>query len=665
MQPLLASLRIDTTEQSAGYLLDEYGRVLFASQNFEVMSPYPGARPTEERFFSDTAPNGVRQMVYYQPTQGRDWAVVVTIPAEVAQRLALDIAMPLLGMILLFGALALLLLQIGLHKVTGTLEKLVEEVNLIAEGNLEHPLVLARSDELGRLAQAFEQMRLRLKQRLDELNRLLHTSQGMVSSLQLDEILHPVLRAVKKIGADAVGVVLADDVLPDTLSSLPKAYYDGNTDYAYLGAALLQMVKGRTLLSLENPRRVPTLSIPPNAPVPGYVLALELRQGRLFYGVLWLACEKRSSITDDEVRFVSTLAADVALAVSNALLFQQAEEGRQYLEAVLSSTADPVLVADASHRLRLLNPAAAEAFELTPEETIGQPIRQVFHQDALIDLLEGRTEQAIAEVVLGEQVYLATASSVQLNGEPVGRVCILRDVTYLKQIDQMKSDFVSTVSHDLRSPLTLMRGYATMLEMVGELNEQQRTYLQKIVLGVENMSRLVNNLLDLGRIEAGVGLEKQKVLVADLVEKISGALQLYASQKSIQLKIALSENVPAVVYADEALLYQAIYNLTENAIKYTPEGGRVLLSVKEQANEVVFTVQDSGIGISPEDQKRLFQKFFRSSDRKARAQKGTGLGLAIVRSIAERHQGRVWVESQLGRGSTFYFAIPVEHETAA
>lgn len=663
MQPLLASLRIDA-EKSAGYLLDEYGRVLFSSQDYEVMSPYPGARPGDERFFSDTAPNGARQMVYYQPTLGRDWSVVVTIPAEVAQELALNIAMPLLGMILLFGAMALVLLQIGLRTVTGSLEKLAEEANLIAEGNLEHPLMLARNDELGRLAQAFEQMRQRLKKRMDELNRLLQTSQGMVSSLQLDEILQPVLRAVKKIGADAVGVTLADEVFPETLSALPRNYYDGDTRYAYLGTSILEVVRGRDILTLENPRRVPLLNIAPDAPAPGYLLALALRQGQRFYGALWLAFEKRSNITDDEIRFVSTLAADVALAVSNALLFQQAEEGRQYLEAVLSSTVDPVLVTDAAHQVRLLNPAAAEAFGLVLSDVLGKPVEQVFPQEDLVDLLRGRSEKSVAEVSLGEQVYLATVSSVHLNDEPVGRVCILRDVTYLKQMDQMKSDFVSTVSHDLRSPLTLMRGYATMLEMVGELNEQQRAYLRKIVVGVENMTRLVNNLLDLGRIEAGVGLEKQKVLVSDLVEKIYGALQLYANQKNIQLKVTLAENIPAVVYADEALLYQAIYNLTENAIKYTPENGRVLLLVERMANDLVFAVQDDGIGISPEDQKHLFQKFFRSSDRQARAQKGTGLGLAIVRSIAERHQGRVWVKSKLGEGSTFYLAIPIENDSS-
>jgi signal transduction histidine kinase len=222
----------------------------------------------------------------------------------------------------------------------------------------------------------------------------------------------------------------------------------------------------------------------------------------------------------------------------------------------------------------------------------------------------------------------------------------------------MKSEFVATVSHDLRSPLTLMRGYATMLEMVGELNEQQQGYVRKIVSGVENMSRLVNNLLDLGRIEIGVGLQVETVPIHDIVERVIGALQLQASQKNIQLTDESARDIPATVEADQALLHQGVYNLVENAIKYTPNGGQVKLRVRATQDGLVFEVQDNGIGIASSDLPRLFEKFYRGKQRDARSQHGSGLGLAIVRSIAERHGGKVWVESELGKGSTFFLQVP-------
>jgi signal transduction histidine kinase len=205
-----------------------------------------------------------------------------------------------------------------------------------------------------------------------------------------------------------------------------------------------------------------------------------------------------------------------------------------------------------------------------------------------------------------------------------------------------------------------MRGYATMLEMVGELNDQQKTYTQKIVIGVESMARLVNNLLDLGRIEAGVGLQLEKVAIAEIIDRVANALQPGAEGKNITLSIDNTAPENLAVEADPALLHQAIYNLVENAIKYTPADGRVGVHVLIVQPELLqVEVKDTGIGISPADLPRLFEKFYRSAQREARQQKGSGLGLAIVRSIAERHGGKVWVESDLGKGSTFILQVPL------
>ncbi|MBI3738574.1 MAG: HAMP domain-containing histidine kinase, partial [Chloroflexi bacterium] len=204
-----------------------------------------------------------------------------------------------------------------------------------------------------------------------------------------------------------------------------------------------------------------------------------------------------------------------------------------------------------------------------------------------------------------------------------------------------------------------MRGYATMLEMVGDLNEQQHTYVRKIVTGVENMSRLVNTLLDLGRIELGVGLNVESVSVLDILERITSALQMQAVQKHVAFNLELPNNMPRALEADQTLLYQAVYNLVENAIKYTPENGRVTVRARGGNDHLIFEIEDTGIGIDPEDQPRLFEKFYRGKQREARAQHGSGLGLAIVHSIAERHGGRVWVESKMGRGSTFYLLVPL------
>jgi PAS domain S-box-containing protein len=357
----------------------------------------------------------------------------------------------------------------------------------------------------------------------------------------------------------------------------------------------------------------------------------------------------------------------VIALVSFSRLLRTAEVARQRLGAILSSTPDPVLVTDRENRLILANLAARRALGALAGSAEGQPAESVISQPELRGLLqELESGKKSAEVVMPDgRVYFATASSVIADGRPVGRVCVMRDMTHFMELDTLKSEFVSTVSHDLRSPLTLMRGYATLLEMGGSLNEQQQDYVAKMIVGVESMSRMVNNLLDLGRIEAGVGLQVERTSVMDIVKSVMETLQLQADQKNIRLAQEGAHDLSESIDADRLLLQQAVYNLVENAIKYTPENGSVTLRIRTRPEGLQFEIQDTGIGIASADLARLFEKFFRGSQREARAQHGSGLGLAIVHSIAELHGGKVWVESMLGQGSTFFLLIPFNHSDAS
>ena len=188
-------------------------------------------------------------------------------------------------------------------------------------------------------------------------------------------------------------------------------------------------------------------------------------------------------------------------------------------------------------------------------------------------------------------------------------------------------------------------------------------YVQKIMGGVESMSQLVNNLLDLGRIEAGVGLKLEDFKPMEVLRHVSDALQLQAAQNQIEL-VLNDSGAPDTVQGDPTLLQQAIMNLIDNAIKYTEPGGKVQVGISQRDDQLLIGVRDDGIGIAPIDQPRLFERFFRAARRDTRKQRGSGLGLAIVKSIAERHGGRVWLESELGKGSTFYMLIPLSQPSS-
>jgi signal transduction histidine kinase len=176
------------------------------------------------------------------------------------------------------------------------------------------------------------------------------------------------------------------------------------------------------------------------------------------------------------------------------------------------------------------------------------------------------------------------------------------------------------------------------------------------------MSRLINNLLDLGRIEANIGLKIEKISIREILEQVIEAFRLPAKQKQLNLNVDMSQITTPIIEADRSMLEQAFHNLLENAIKYTPTGNDIWVLIATQKNRILFEFKDAGIGISAVDIPRLFEKFYRSADREAKKQSGTGLGLAIVKSIADRHGGQVWVESKLGKGSSFFFEIPIQQK---
>ncbi len=670
-QPAIEALQSVKDLNGEGVILDENDQILYHSNSQRVMDKYIGQLSTKADFYEDVSSLGTSQLVFYRPVVGRPWSVLLYVPRSEAQRLALDIAIPLLLMLLLLTVVAFLLLRLSLNSITSSLKRLAIEATNISQGQLDHALVIAGEDEVGQFGRAFEKMRVGLKARLDELKRLLKVSQGVAAHLDVGDAVQPILEAAMGNTACMARIVLTrgasfdpqDDEFRTTYGYGPSA-----DRFSYLDDQIFELMQQQLFLSIPNAARTRRLVFPTGKPVPGAIIAQAVHHENQYYGVLWMAFNEPQTFSDEDVRFLNTLAGQAALAASNSRLYTTAEIGRQRLEAVLASTPEPVMVIDEQMRLLLLNPAALQVPGLIGSASPRKPIREVIQQDDVYRLVTMPTEEGVIsrEITLpGGRIFYTSVSPVLVEGQSVGKICILRDVTHYKELDSLKSDFVSTVSHDLRSPLTLMRGYATMIQMVGELNDQQKNYITKIVAGVDNISRLVNNLLDLGRIETGVGLKIEETPVTEVVDTVINQLVPQASQNKVRVQFVDGETqghlVPIRIQADPALVQQAIYNLIENAIKYTPVGGEVRVKLNAGPATVVVEVRDTGIGIAPLDLPHMFEKFYRSGRREAYQQRGTGLGLAIVKSIAERHHGKVWVESQLGRGSVFFLELPYLH----
>jgi two-component system phosphate regulon sensor histidine kinase PhoR len=238
----------------------------------------------------------------------------------------------------------------------------------------------------------------------------------------------------------------------------------------------------------------------------------------------------------------------------------------------------------------------------------------------------------------------------------IGLAVTMQDITHLKQIDRLKNEFVNTVSHDLRSPLTAIVGYVDLLDRVGPVNDQQRDFIQRVKNSVKHITSLVNDLLELGRIESGFDMQKEMVPLDGIVRYTLETLEDQLSTKKIKVQLHLPMNLPQM-RGNPIRLRQMLDNLIGNAIKYSVEGGEINISMEAQEEQLLLRVADNGPGIPPSDQPHIFEKFYRASN-VPKGVGGSGLGLSIVKSIVENHEGRIWVDSLLDQGTTFTVVLP-------
>jgi len=362
---------------------------------------------------------------------------------------------------------------------------------------------------------------------------------------------------------------------------------------------------------------------------------------------------------EEHLTLVSALADYAAIAIDNARLYSRTEVERKKLETVLTHVEDAVIVVDDDGRLVLANHALRAAFGLMEDNLNGKLVRDVIQNADLLEILsdDHGDRPFRSEITLEDgRVFNAQMTPIP----QVGVAVTMQDITHLKELDRIKSDFVSTVSHDLRSPLTAILGYVELIDRAGPVTEQQREFIRRIQFSVNNITTLINDLLDLGRIEAGFDARKEIVPLPAIIAYTIEGLRSRIEEKNHQVTVAVPSDLPPVL-GNPVRLRQLMGNLINNAIKYTPPNGKIVVEARAEEGQLILRVVDNGPGIPPADQPYIFDKFYRASNVPADIP-GTGLGLAIVKSIVENHQGRIWVDSTVGQGSTFTVVLPIADE---
>lgn len=374
----------------------------------------------------------------------------------------------------------------------------------------------------------------------------------------------------------------------------------------------------------------------------------------------------RGDFGEKERREADLFARRAGIPISLALRLAWAEENRLRLEAVLDSIGEGVLALDEGGRLIFSNPSSQRMLGLAPIEKYvgsdldGLPV-DISVRDALLRSLRERRERAelIRLPDQGRILQLETRL-FHAPGEPSpGLVAVMRDVTAEKELERMREEFVSTLSHELRTPLTSIKAYAATLlrQDVDFDQETQREFLAIIEGEADRLARLIRDLLDTSRAESGrLQLRTSDVDISSLLESVLEKMKTQAGSHHLRLEPL---NGPIPVRADPDRIEQVITNLLDNALKYSPAGTTITLSVRIADREVVVGVSDQGIGIPEEHQPHVFEKFHRVQDERSRHVQGTGLGLYLCRKIVEAHGGRIWLESKPGQGSTFLFSLPL------
>jgi two-component system, OmpR family, phosphate regulon sensor histidine kinase PhoR len=499
-----------------------------------------------------------------------------------------------------------------------------------------------------------------LRRLVDDMQTLQQVGRKVTAQLDIDAVLREVVdAAVEMTGAEEGSLLLLDDSTGELYMHAAKNF---NDDFVRTFRLPVQDTLPGQVLQSGKPLVL-------NEPVPKKIktsylvhtlIYVPLQVQERIIGVLGVDNRQGGKpFKEEHVSLVMALSGYAAIAIENARAYMRTNIERNKFETILTHIEDGVIVVDQDRCLVMVNKAARSVLNLPEQDVIGREAGEILGNPELIELIytDGADQHERLEMSLEDgRVFNTQRTYIP----EVGQAITMQDITHLKELDRIKSDFVSTVSHDLRSPLTAILGYVELIGRAGPVNETQREFIRRVQFSVQNITSLINDLLDLGRIEAGFDAHKEVVPFYSVLTYSVEGLRSRIEEKRQIFEMDFSEQLPNV-FGNPVRLRQMVANLLGNAVKYTPDRGKIRLHCHSEDGQLILYVRDTGPGIPAADQPYIFDKFYRASNIPHETP-GTGLGLAIVKSIVENHQGRIWLDSSPGQGTIFTVVLPLAVE---
>jgi len=388
-------------------------------------------------------------------------------------------------------------------------------------------------------------------------------------------------------------------------------------------------------------------------------------------GVLHVFNKRYGNIfIEEDVNLLQRLARNATAVIQNAQVFREVVEEKEELEHIIESVYAGLMMINKQGRILQMNASARAMFDVRGPDILGHPYYEIIEAPRAKELLARSIDaneeiaEEISVIAPGgnvEKIYQVQTALVKGDDQkPIASVAIFNDITEIRNIERMKTSFVSTVSHELRTPLTSIKGFISTLlgDEEGYYDKDtQREFYQIIDMECDRLTRLISDLLNVSRIEAGraLDLNPKPVDVPRVIDKVISVQKSYTDKH--MFKVEIGDDVPIII-ADEDKVDQMLTNLTSNAIKYSPQGGEITISAHRDGEGVLCTVSDNGMGIPPDHLPKVFERFHRVDNRDTREVGGTGIGLYLVRHLVEAHGGKIWVESEVGKGAKFSFMLP-------
>jgi len=521
----------------------------------------------------------------------------------------------------------------------------------------------------GRTARADRDMTAGTDQRLRQRESLLQISRALTAQLDLGSVLNLVIEFAVELLAGTSGLIALREedglIHVRAAAGLPRDIWPAFTQLVNTP------LEDRRMLS----QRLREVSADTGLPL-RHMSALPLVYLQTTVGVIYVfRAALNVGFTAEEQELLTAFADQAAIAVSNARLYQSVLREKQQLDALIEHSADGVMIIDSRWRITTFNQTMEQLTGWPREEAIGRPCAEVLGirspqgvNICLVDCPLQRNPPQSNPLVEGwittrdgRRLYVQSRYAVQRgpSGEFAGALANVRDITEQKIEEEMQNTFISVISHELKTPVSIIKGYAETLarEDANWDQETLREGLKVIIEEADRLAKQIGGLLEISRLQAdGMRLELSEWALPPLAEQV---VQRFASQagEAFEFELRMPDDLPAV-YADYERTRAVLENLLSNAVKYSPDGGRIRVAARADDRMVIVSVSDQGIGIAPEDQARLFQRFYRVDNRLRRETQGAGLGLFLARLIVEAQGGRIWVESQPGRGSRFSFTLP-------